>query len=304
MMNRRQLLGTVAAAALSRVEAQPASEWGGSVLDIHLHPRRDDGGELNHVNGSGVTKAVLLTGSGVAEHARAVVAKNPDRFVWFVGTDVTKPDAIEVLRKNLLAGAIGLGEMKSHVACDSPEMGAVYRLAAEMGVPVLIHFSDFSQFAGEGTWNGGIIRFPAVVKANPKTTFIGHGDAFWANTSKDVPETPYPTGKITPGGVSDRMLGEFLNFYGDFSANSGRNFLGRDPDFAARFIERHQAKLMFGCDCPCRDGHGAGQVSTQPLIAGKCVARETLTALKQLTSPTLFRRITWVNGTKLMKIAS
>jgi hypothetical protein len=134
--------------------------------------------------------------------------------------------------------------MKSHVACDGPEMRAVYSLAAEMNVPVLIHFADFPQFEGEGTWNGGIARFPAVVKANPKTVFIGHGDGFWANTSADVPDgVPYPTGRIKPGGVSDRMLSEYPNFYGDFSANSGRNFLARDPDFAAKFVERHRAKL-------------------------------------------------------------
>ena len=305
MLNRRQFLGTAAGAALSRADAQSTSEWGGPVLDIHLHPRREEGGELNHINGSGVTKAVLLTGSAMAEHSQAVVAKNPGHFVWFVGTDMTKPDAIAVLRKNLAAGAIGLGEMKSHVACDGPEMRAVYSLAAEMNVPVLIHFADFPQFEGEGVWNSGIARFPAVVKANPKTIFIGHGDALWANTSADVPDgVPYPTGRIKPGGVSDRMLSEYPNFYGDLSANSGRNFLNRDRDFAAKFVERHRAKLMFGCDCSCRDGHGAGQGSKQPLIAGKCVARETLTALKQMTSPTLFRQITWQNGTTLLNIHS
>jgi predicted TIM-barrel fold metal-dependent hydrolase len=305
MLNRRQFLGTTAAAALSCLHAQDSSEWGGPVLDIHLHPRRQEGGELAHVNGSGVSKAVLLTGSAMAEHSREVVAKNPDRFVWFVGTDMTKPDAMDTLRKNLAAGAIGLGEMKSHVACDGPEMRAVYALAAEMSVPVLIHFADFPQVEGEGTWNAGIARFPAVVKAYPKTLFIGHGDSFWANVSAEVPEgVSYPTGKIKPGGVSDRMLSDFPNFYGDFSANSGRNFLARDPDFAAKFAERHRAKLMFGCDCSCRDGHGAGQSSKQPLIAGKCVARETLTALKQMTSPALFHQITWQNGTKLIKITS
>lgn len=36
--------------------------------------------------------------------------------------------------------------MKSHVACDGPEMRAVYSLAAERNVPVLIHFADFPQF--------------------------------------------------------------------------------------------------------------------------------------------------------------
>jgi len=299
-LNRRQFLGT-AASVLSCANGQSVSEWGGPVLDIHLHPRRQEGGELDHIQGSGVTRAVLLTGSAMAEHSKAAVAKSPDRFLWFVGTDMTKPGAIEVLRQNLAAGAAGLGEMKSHVACDGPEMTAVYALAAERKVPVLIHFADFPQFEGEGTWNTGIARFPAVVRANPKTIFIGHGDAFWANTSAEVPEgVPYPTGRIMPGGVSDRMLSEYPNFYGDFSANSGRNFLARDPDFAARFIERHRAKLMFGCDCSCRDGHGAGQGSKQPLIAGKCVARETLTALKQMTSPPLFRQVTWENGMKLI----
>jgi hypothetical protein len=115
---------------------------------------------------------------------------------------------------------------------------------------------------------------------------------------------PYPSGRIKPGGVSDRMLSEYSNFYGDLSANSGRNFLARDPDFAARFVERHRAKLLFGCDCGCRDGHGAGQTSKQPLIAGKCVARETLTALKQMSSAAVFREIVWQNGTKLIKISN
>jgi hypothetical protein len=85
--------------------------------------------------------------------------------IWFAGADMTKPDAIGVLRKNLAAGAIGLGEMKSHVASDGQEMRAVYSLAAEVNVPVLIHFADFPQREGEGTWNGGIARFPSVVKA-------------------------------------------------------------------------------------------------------------------------------------------
>ena len=102
MLNRRRFLGT-AASSLACVNAQSTSEWGGPVLDIHLHPHRQEGGELDHVNGSGVTKAVLLTGSAMAEHSRAVVARYPERFVWFVGTDMTKPNAIDVLRKNLEA---------------------------------------------------------------------------------------------------------------------------------------------------------------------------------------------------------
>jgi uncharacterized protein len=192
--------------------------------------------------------------------------------------------------------------LKSRVAADGPEMRSVYELAGELGVPVLLHFQDGPE--GE-VFNGGIQRFASMLRAYPKTTFIGHANSFWANISTDAAaEVAYPTGRVKPGGVTDKLLSEFPNLYGDLSANSGRNALARDPEFAAAFLKRHENKLMFGSDCPCTDGRGAGQVSSAPLIKGKCVARETLTALKQLTSPELFRKITWTNGTKLLRIPS
>ena len=41
-----------------------------------------------------------------------------------------------------------------------------------------------------------------MLKAFPRTTFIGHADAFWANVSADYAEdTSYPKGPIKPGGV-------------------------------------------------------------------------------------------------------
>jgi ferredoxin-thioredoxin reductase catalytic subunit len=86
------------------------------------------------------------------------------------------------------------------------------------------------------------------------------------------------------------------------SANSGRNALNRDPEFTAEFLRRHQNKLMFGSDCSCRDGRGTGQASKEPLIMGKCVARETLTALKTAASAEVFRKITWSNAVGLLKL--
>jgi hypothetical protein len=53
----------------------------------------------------------------------------------------------------------------------------------------------------------------------------------------------------------------------------------------------------------CEGGNEeTGQSSQQPLIKGKCVARETLTSVKELASPAVFRKITWKNGTKLLKL--
>src|SRR5204862_2311881 len=97
----------------------------------------------------------------------------------------------------------------------------------------------------------------AMLKAFPKTTFIGHADAFWANVSADYAEdTSYPTGRIKPGGVTDQFLSDYPNLFADMSANSCNNFLNRDPEFAVAFLVRHQNKLMFGSDCSCLDGRG------------------------------------------------
>jgi predicted TIM-barrel fold metal-dependent hydrolase len=267
---------------------------------MHLHFRPNDG-NFAHIEGSGVTQANLLTPAASDAEAQAAMAKHPGRYVRFVSADITKPGAIDTLRRCVTNGAIGLGEIKFGVAVDGPEMRGVYDLAAELDVPVTIHFEEDSS----GSFTAPLKGLPAMLKAYPKTSFIGHANAFWANISADVPPgIAYPTGKVQPGGLTDRMLSEFPNLYGDLSANSGRNALGRDPDFAAGFLERHREKLMFGSDCPCLDGHGAGQVSQAPLIKGKCVARETLTALKQLTSPDLFSQITWLNAHRLLKMKS
>jgi len=68
------------------------------------------------------------------------------------------------------------------------------------------------------------------------------------------------------------------------------------------FIVRHQTKLMFGCDCSCKDGHGTGGSPILARLKGKCVARDTLELAKGLTTPEVFRKITWDNGIKLLKI--
>lgn len=301
-MERRAFLTRTLAAAWP-LAAQTAPQWGGRVLDIHLHPKADADGEIRHMDGCGVSHAVILGAATMQDRIRERIERAPGRLTSFASADVTRPDALDTLRKAVEKGAIGFGELKSrNVAADGPEMQKVYALAAEMRVPVLIHFADYAQFEGDGTYNHGIQRFAKMLEKYPRTTFIGHADGFWANISADVPPTSYPTGKVKPGGVTDRLLADYANLYGDLSANSGRNALARDPEFAAGFLKRHQSKLMFGCDCSCTDGKGAGQRSDQPLIKGRCVARETLTALQKLASPEVFRKLTWENGTRLLKI--
>ena len=308
-MNRRQFLGTaISAATISTLQAQPTtSEWGGSILDIHFHLRQGLDANITHMIGAGVTNAVLLTRGDVVEQVRAMQAKYPKKFVWSAGTDITKPEASAILTKAVKDGAQGIGELKFHVEADGPELRRMYALAAELNVPILVHFQEFPHFEGEGNWATGFKRFAAILKAYPKTKFIGHADAFWANVSADYAEKDaYPSSPIKPGGITDKLLSDFPNLYGDLSANSGNNALSRSPEFTADFLKRHQNKLMFGSDCSCSDGHGTGiSQANNPAAArlnGQCVARATLGILKKQTKPNVFKKLTWENGHKLFNL--
>ena len=281
--------------------------WGGPVLDTHLHLRPDPDSCFTHMQGCGVTHAVLLTRANDEDKAKVEVAKRPGHFVRSVAADPAQPDAAEVFRSAISGGAVSVGELKYHLALDSPEMRRVYEICAEMQVPVMMHIQSFPHFPGELPYNTGYPQFDKVLRAYPKTNFIGHGDLFWAHISADVPtDRGYPSGPIKPGGLTDRFLSDFPNMYADMSANSGNNALSRDPDFSRAFILRHRNKLIFGSDCSCSDGNGAGvSQNNNPearRLAGKCVARATLGLLKDLTTPEIFRQITWENGSRMFKV--
>jgi predicted TIM-barrel fold metal-dependent hydrolase len=309
-MNRREFLGTIAAAAVvpAGVLQNPSNEWGTPVFDLHFHMRPQPASNLAHLDGAGVTKANLLTRGAALDQVKALEAAAPGRFTWFNSYDVTKPDAEQALTQAVKDGAQGFGEMKFHVAADGPELRRIYALAADLRVPILIHFQEVDHFPNEGTWSTGFAQtFESVLKAYPKTTFIGHADAFWANVSADYQnEAAYPSGPIKRGGLTDKWLTDYPNLYGDMSANSGNNAMSRDAAFTADFLKRHQDKLFFGSDCSCADGHGGGvSQNNNPAasrMTGKCVARETLGLLKRSSSPEVFQKIVWSNVHKLLRI--
>ena len=307
-MKRRHFVKSLLGAGIVApyVHAQSAPVWGCPVLDTHLHLRKDSDACFTHMQGCGVTNAILLTPATEEDRAKQEMDRRPGRFARSVRTDPTLPDADKVLRDALKGGAVSIGEMKFHLALDSPEMRRVYDVAAEMEVPVMMHIQTFPHFPGEMPYNTGYPQFDKVLRAYPRTMFIGHGDLFWAHISADVPtDRGYPAGPIKRGGLTDKWLSDFPNLYADMSANSGNNALSRDTDFTRDFIVRHQRKLIFGSDCSCADGKGSGvSQNNNPeaaRLAGKCVARETLGVLKQLAAPEIFRRVVWENGTELFR---
>src|ERR1700694_5108569 len=122
MLNRRQFISAAAAASTAPLMAQQSFEWGGPVLDIHLHLRPDGESNLAHIDGSGVTRAVLLTRVQAVDQGRAVAERHRGRFFWFVSSDVTRPESAGLLTKAVKEGALGMGEIKYQVQCDGPEM--------------------------------------------------------------------------------------------------------------------------------------------------------------------------------------
>ena len=308
-MQRRTFLQSIlsAVAAAPHVTAQPDLPWGGPVLDTHLHLRRDADACFTHIQGCGVTNAVLLTPASDQNRAKEEMERRKGHFARSVTADPARPDSDRLLQDALKGGAVSIGELKFHLALDSPEMRRVYDIAAELQVPVMMHIQVFPHFAGELPYNTGYAQFDKMLRAYPRTNFIGHGDLFWAHISADVPtDRGYPSGPIKAGGLTDRWLSDFPNLYADMSANSGNNALSRDTSFAKEFVARHKSKLIFGSDCSCTDGKGGGTSQNNnpeaSRLAGKCVARETLSLLQSLTSAEIFRRVTWENGIALFKI--
>ena len=102
----------------------------------------------------------------------------------------------------------------------------------------------------------------------------------------------YPPGPVTPGGITDRMLSDYPNVWGDMSAGSGLNSMTRDEDHAREFLKRHQDRLLFGSDCSDRQ---AGSPT--------CLGVKIIAAIRRLSpDKKVERKILYENASKLFKI--
>ena len=256
------LLGAAALARPGLFAANEKSTVAEPIIDIHQHipyTKRTAEQMMAHQAAMGISLTILLpagsrlglaAGVNPYPETQAFAEKYPDRFRWFANEVTDQPDAIDVIRRQLKAGAIGIGEQKFDVACDSAATERIAALAAEFDVPVLMHFQ-------QGSYNHGIQRFHRILEKFPTVNFIGHAQTFWGNISQNYDEKVlYPKGPVTPGGITDRLLSDYPNMYGDLSAGSGLQAFLRDEDHARAFFSRHQDKLLYGSDCSDPVGHG------------------------------------------------
>src|SRR5690349_3115079 len=112
-LDRRSFLTSLAAlAAAARAGAQSFNPpaWGGPVRDCHFHLRPNLASNLEHMDGCGVSHAVILARDPSAEQIQAI-RQHADRLTWAVSTDITTPGAAERLTAAVKQGALGFGEM-------------------------------------------------------------------------------------------------------------------------------------------------------------------------------------------------
>jgi len=289
--SRRAFIGLIPAAALAQ-EAQP-------VIDIHQHTNyagRTDKELIAHQQAMGITKTILLpagskyglaAGCGGNDTVVALAKAYPEKFLFFANELPDIPETKSVLERFLKAGAIGIGEQKFHVECDSKPMQLVADIAKDHGVPVLMHFQH-------NVYNLGFERFYKMIEMYPTVNFIGHAQTWWGNIDKNHDQSVmYPKGPVVPGGITDRLLANYPNIYGDLSAGSGLNALLRDEDHARDFLKRHQDKLLYGSDCDDRVGTGKACSGSQQLATVRRLAPDAVAVQKMLHD----------NAVRLLKIS-
>jgi predicted TIM-barrel fold metal-dependent hydrolase len=213
----------------------------------------------------GVEKAVLLP-SVSPECSRApqsnqelldICEKYPGRFIPFCNVDPRSMtnsadaplgDLLEFYRDR---GHKGIGEVTANLPFLDPLVQNLFKHVQDAGLPLTFHVA--AQLGGiYGLYDEpGLPQLETCLKRFPRLRFLAHSQTFWAEMGPL--ETPadrygYPRYPLKSEGVVPKLFRRYENLYGDLSAGSGCNALKRDPDYAAKFLDEFQDRLLFGTD--------------------------------------------------------
>jgi len=241
---------------------KPATKY----IDVHTHigttwngnKELTPAGLLKWMDEHDIEKSVLLPLTSpesssfllLTEPALKAAKAHPDRLIAFCSIDPRTSvrgglkGFVDIIQHWVDLGARGFGEHKVGLNFDDPLMMRIYEACQEVGIPLLFHMDTV-----RGKDVPGLPRLEHALKSFPKLDFIGHGPGWWASISGDCKTLGgYPRGPVTPGGAIDRLMERYGNIYGDLSAGSGANSIGRDKEPGRQFMIRRQDRLMFGTD--------------------------------------------------------
>jgi predicted TIM-barrel fold metal-dependent hydrolase len=263
-------------------------------IDAHAHLRGPFGRRwaaksaadlLRAMDAAGIASTVALDGEygeSLSREIRRLQARHPDRFAVLANMDTSTLSAdvdfgaieAERLVQSVRAGARGLKVWKTLglsirdadgnlIALDDERLRPIWAAAADLRVPVLIHFADPAAFFEPLTlenerwqelrrhpeWhlfptrNDGDRRdprppsfeelhrqFAGLLAGSPSTTFIG---AHMASSAEDLQRV-------------SSLLDDHPNLYVDTAARLSE--LGRQPYSARDFLVRYQDRVLFGTD--------------------------------------------------------
>ena len=237
------------------------------IIDVHQHPvwhGRNVRDLVAYMDATGVDVAWSLSWESIDgglepgyQHIAvwssfAAAADYPGRFVIGAAPDLRRERVLDLIREYHRRGARVLGEVKLKVMMDTPELIQGFRLAGELGMPVLFHLELPRIEGGElSQWYmGDIDAVERTLQKCPDTTFIGHGPGWWAHISNDqrMYESAYPEGPVVPGGGVVRLMEKYRNIYADLSAGSGLRAMSRDLKFTKQFMTQFADRILYGTD--------------------------------------------------------
>ena len=248
------------------------------IIDMHSHPYAETARQIDewvrNMDEVGVRKTIILTMATGKEFDAFYrkYSKYPDRFEMWCGFDLSgynQPGfgaaAVKELERCQQAGARGVGEIHDKgdgltsgrfkargMHPDDARMDSLFERCAELRMPVSLHVADpiwmYQRMdeTNDGLMNAfhwrldnkpNIVSLPGMidilertVTRHRRTTFIA---CHFANLDYDL-----------------ARLGELLesnsNLYADISARYAET--APIPRFAAKFYEKHAARLVYGTD--------------------------------------------------------
>ncbi len=183
--------------------------------------------------------------------------RRPERFILGYAPDPRLPGACKRLRAaHSIYGVRVCGEVKCRMMYDNPDAIRMFRVAGELGLPVVLHleYDRCERDADPWTewWGGSIQTLEHMLRLCPGTNFLGHAPGFWIHISGDDlwRSAAYPPAgaPVAPGGEVVRLLDTYPNLYCDWSAGSGYMALARDPEFARRFLNDYSDRVLYARD--------------------------------------------------------